>query len=247
MSQQFCETVEETISDTYHSFYGVVGFLGIVVNSTVILFIVVAKQFRIQSIRLLMYLSCVDIFTSFVTFLRVFGAISGFKHNCMLLTAYYFFRLLSTYMTLYLSALTGLDRYLRIKYLEEYPNVFTKRRFKFVMVLYLLICLAQTIAAGILNTKNHVGYAFKYTVPVNVLVFIAVFIFYFLSILKLKEYQKTGTNISEATKGIVKITKVYILDDEKDLKAVYFYCVVFCVFLKNLVAFYEFVVFVIVC
>ena len=28
-----------------------------------------------------------------------------------------------------------------------------------------------------------------------------------------------------------------ILDDEKDLKAVYVYCVVFCIFLENLVAF----------
>ena len=58
--------------------------------------------------------------------------------------------------------------------------------------------------------KNYIGYAFKYAVPVNVLVFTVVFIFYFLSILKLREYQKTGTNISEATKGIVKITKVYL-------------------------------------
>ena len=154
MSQQFCERTEETISETYYPLYGVVGILGMVINSIVILFIVVTKQLRIQSIRLLMYLSCGDIFTSFVTFMRVFGTISGFKPTCTLMAAYYFFRLLSGYMTIYLYALTGLDRYLRIKYLEEYSNVFTKKRFKFVMVLYLLICLEQSIATGMLNTKK---------------------------------------------------------------------------------------------
>ena len=210
MSQQFCERAEETMSETYYPIYGVVGFLGIVVNSMVILLIIVTKQLRIQSIRLLMYLSCVDVFTSLVTLLRAFGVFPGFKHNCLLLATYYFFILLSGYMTFFLFALTGLDRYLRIKYLEEYSNVFTKKRFDFVMVLYVIVSLTQTIVTGVLNTQNYVGYAFKYTVPVNILVFITVFIFYFLSISKLREYQNAGTNISEATKSIMKITKVYL-------------------------------------
>ena len=210
MSRQFCERAEKTILETYYPLYGVTGLLGIIINSIVILLIVVTKQRRIQSIRLLMYLSCVDIFTSFVVFIRVFGAIPGFKHSCMLPSIYYFFQILSVYMSMYLFALTGLDRYLRIKYLEEYPNVFTKKRFQLVMAIYVSISLVQAIVSGILNTTNYIGYAFIYTVPVNVLVLITVFILYFLSILKLREYQRKGTNISEAIKSIMKITKVYL-------------------------------------
>ena len=210
MSEGFCQQALETVRESYVPVYVTVGFIGILVNSIVILLIVKTNQLRYQSIRLLMYLSCVDIFTCSIAFLRFITEIGGIGHNCTVLAAFYFIQIVSFYLTMYLFALTGIDRYLRIKYLEEYSNVFTKERFRFMMVLYLLICLAQSIVTIILNTANYIGYAFTYTFPVNVIVFVLVFISYSLSILKLREYQRTDQNISEHTRGIMKITKVYL-------------------------------------
>ena len=207
MSAKFCDQamVEMTLDSIF--LYVITGVIGIITNSTVVLLICKTRQLKNQSIRLLMYLSYVDIFTSSVLIFRVF---TGSEGTCYRTSIYYYVWISSTYLSLYLFQLTVIDRYLRIKYLEEYPNVFTKSRFHSVIGFYLFTSIVHAIVVGVLNTTNYIGYAFKFSFPVNALGFITIFIFYFLSILKLKEYQRMNRNISEATKGIVRITKVHL-------------------------------------
>ena len=204
---QFCDQVMVEMTPDSIFLFVVTGITGIIVNSIVILLIVKTNQLKNQSIRLLMYLSCVDIFNSTVLIVRVF---TGFERTCYGNAIYFFLRRISICLLLYLFLLSVVDRYLQIKYLDEYPNVFTKNRFRLTIGLYIIISVAQAIVIGFLSTKNYIAYSFWLVFPVNALVSITVITLYFLSILKLKEYQRTNRNISEAIKGTVRITKVYL-------------------------------------
>ena len=209
--RRFCEQYKEAILNTYILLYVVAGFIGITMNSIVIFFITRTRQARRnQSIKLLLYLSMVDIFTSLVSFLRITTLDPGSAENCNLGAIYYTIQLLSFYMSIYLYALTGFDRFLRIKYLEEYSNVFSKKRFYTVLSTYLFICLFQFIITGFLDSQAYIGYTFQFTFPINVIVMILIIVFYVLSMIYLRRYQRTNQNISEATKSVMKITVVYL-------------------------------------
>ena len=115
-----------------------------------------------------------------------------------------------SFSSMHLYALTGFDRFLRIKYLEEYTNVFTKKRFRVVLTSYLALVLFQTVLTVSLNSTNFIGYAFYYTFPINCFVLVFVTLFYTISILKLRRYKRSNESLSEATQMIMNITGVYL-------------------------------------
>ena len=209
-SQEFCKQYVEGISSTFTPLFAIAGFTGIVLNSCVIVCIVKTNQLRNQSIKLLFYLSMVDILSSISALLRIVDLVVGSTENCRVIAVYYTIYTLSFYMSIYLYALTGFDRYMRIKYLEEYENKFSKKRFYIVLIGYLFTCLFQAIMTGILNSSHNIGYASYYTYPISAFILIAIIVFYILSVLKLREYQRTNEHVSDQTQSMIRLTIIYL-------------------------------------
>ena len=170
------------------------GMFGTISNLFVIFVMKVTNQLQNQSIKLLMFLSFADLFSSIATFIRLALVYIGKEVECKVLGWTYFVYLVSIYCTNYLFALTGFDRFLRVFYLEEYGNKFTKSRFLVLMAWYLILVLIQA-GLGYLNFHNHIGYAGSYTMPVNVIVVFLVIVLYVLSIIKLRHYRRMNQSL----------------------------------------------------
>ena len=93
-----------------------------------------------------------------------------------------------------------------MKYLERYSAKFTLKNFNMVMFLYLVSVVTQAGIGTYYNTHHYIGYAGKYTTPFNVLVCTVVIIFYAMSIVMLKTYERVSDEVIQ----VMKITKVYM-------------------------------------
>ena len=195
---------------TFISLYASFGIFGLLLNGFVIQIIKATKQSQNQSIKLLMYLSCVDLVSSIIALGRIPLFVNGEKTSCRTLSWTYFLSLLSIYASNYLFALTGFDRFLRIKYLEDYNQYFTCRRFRVIMAWYVFLTILQSGIGAYFNSKHHIGYASSYVMPINIIVVIITILFYALSIYKLRQLRKTNQAISDATKSVLKVTKIYL-------------------------------------
>ena len=219
MESKFCQQERTNISIEdggikafFVTLYIVCGMFGTISNLFVIFVMKVTNQLQNQSIKLLMFLSFADLFSSIATFIRLALVYIGKEVECKVLGWTYFLYLVSIYCTNYLFALTGFDRFLRVVYLEEYGNKFTKSRFFILMAWYLILVLIQAGLGAYLNFNNHIGYAGSYTMILNVIVVCLVIVLYILSIIKLQYYTRMNQSLSDATKAALKITMVYLYD-----------------------------------
>ena len=157
-----------------------------------------------------MYLSCVDFYSSIIALIRIPLFIHAKRLSCAGLGWSYFFTLISFYSTNYLFALTGLDRFLRIKYLETYDTKFTPLRFRITFCWYCALVIAMPCISTYFNAQHSIGYASKYVLPVNALFTVLTILFYGLSIYQLRRLRKLNQVISDAIKNILNVTIIYM-------------------------------------
>ena len=213
---KFCQqertglTIEDKALHSFIALYGLCGCFGLLANAFVIFIIKTTRQLQNQSIKLLMYLSCVDFYSSIIALIRIPLFIHAKRLSCAGIGWMYFFTLVSIYSTNYLFALTGLDRFLRIKYLDEYNTKFTPLRFRITIYWYFALVIILPTVSAYLNSKHYIGYASKYVLTFNILLVLTTVIFYALSIFKLRRLRKFNQVISDATQNILNVTKVYL-------------------------------------
>ena len=199
------------ISNTFIFLYIFYGVFGIFINTVVVFIIYKTNQIRKRSIRLLAYLSVVDVFSSIVCISRGVVALYVNTVSCTVLKWGYYLLLLSVYASGYLFSLVGLDRYLKIKYLEEYEVKFTNKKFIICLVWYIVLVVAQATVGAVCNWDNYIGYAGKYTTPLNLIeVFVSIFLFV-VSTVKLFKYKRSNPSISVTLKSHIKYTNIYMV------------------------------------
>lgn len=199
------------ISNTFIFLYVFYGVFGIFINTAVFYIIYKTNQIRKRSIRLLVYLSVVDVFSSIVCISRGVIALYVNTVSCTVLKWGYYLLLLSIYASGYLFSLVGLDRYLKIKYLEEYEMKFTNKKLIICLIWYILLVVAQATVGAVFNWDNYIGYAGKYTTPLNLIeVFVSIFLFV-LSTVKLSKYKRSNPSISVTLKSHIKYTSIYMV------------------------------------
>ena len=106
---------------------------------------------------------------------------------------------------------TAVDRYLRVKYLERYSEVFTKMKFFAAEAVVFIIVVTQTVIMWIGPTYLGPGQAAKLTSPLNCLATIVAVTCYFLAIKQLKDYSKTQQEISTEIQRLVQMASMYVL------------------------------------
>eukprot|EP00111_Clytia_hemisphaerica_P011360 TCONS_00033264-protein len=212
----FCQNERFSLSidgKALHAFvvlYGFFGCFGLLANTLVIFLINTVRLLQNQSMKLLMYLSIVDLYSSAIALIRIPLFINAKKLSCAGLTWSYFFMLVSFYSTDYLFALTGLDRFLRIKYLENYGTKFTPLRFRITFCWYCFFVIGIPFVTTYFNAQHSIGYASKYVLPVNGFATVLTIVLYGLSIYQLRRLRKLNQVISDAIENILKVTIVYL-------------------------------------
>ena len=186
------------------------GIFGILINCMVIRAIIVLGQTQNQSIRLLMYLSMIDISNSLHNILRFIFAEYSHLVTCPVAQFLHIFGIFSIYSSVCMFAVTAIDRYFKVYYLEDYERTFTPVRFRITLVWYAILTLLQTFMATYFNLTYYVGYGYFYTKPANIVVILLAAILYVKSTLKLKRYKEVNKTIGENIQNFIKITQVYL-------------------------------------
>ena len=190
-----------------------VAVFSIVINSFLVLLIRKRRRFhKNQSIRLIMYLSVVDIYSC--VFLNV-AYICFLWHKstmpCSVIVFLYGISRFAMYSTAYMALMTGLDRFLHVMYLNEYSSVYTRLRFKISLVGYFVVVLAVTAITTVTNARNGLGSAGKYTVPVNILAVVVNVVMYLVSVHIMRQHKKANIKLSRTSERVVRIAFVYLI------------------------------------
>ena len=170
--------------------------LNFTANSGVIIALVTAKFMRNTSLILLFLLSISDIFLALITQTLFAILIGGYADQtyCTFEMIVQFFAIFLTHTSGYTIACIGFDRYARMRYLNKYSVVVTRRRvFTATFIIYLLSFFQGLLY--VLGTKFDVFEKMK-QVAVGIDFVIALFVvgIYLLTIKVVKDHRKTSQN-----------------------------------------------------
>ena len=190
-----------------------VAVLGIAINSFLV--VLIRKRRRLnknRSFRLIMYLSLVDIYScvflnvAYICYLWLIRSTP-----CPMIVFLYSVSRFGMYSTSYMAVMTGLDRFLHVTYMNEYSNVYTARRFQLSLVAYFVLVLAVTLVTTIANTRNGLGSAGKFTLPVNILAVVVNIFLYLVSVHTIRKHKKANIKLTRSTQRVVHIAFVYLI------------------------------------
>lgn len=207
------DSISSPIKNLLAWIFFTVAVFGIMINSFLVLLIQKRRRFhKNQSIRLIMYLSLVDIYSC--VFLNV-AYICFLWHKttmpCSVIVFLYGVSRFAMYSTAYMALMTGLDRFLHIAYLNEYSTVYTKFRFKLSLVGYFMLVLTVTVVTTVTNTRKGLGAAGKYTSPVNIILVALTILMYLLSVYTMQKHKKDNIKLSRTSQRVVRIALVYLI------------------------------------
>ena len=185
------------------------GVIGIFANYLVIRAIVVLGQNQNQSIRLLMYLSMVDILNAVTNILRFIFANFSNLVTCHVAGFLLILGTFSIYSSIYMFAMTAIDRFFKVHYLEDYQQTFTPVRFRITLAWYAIITIIQTVMTVYFSLTHYIGYGSSYTTPITIVVILVTTILYAKSTLQLRRYKRLNENLAENIQNIIKITQIY--------------------------------------
>ena len=206
--REIYENLDQEAKIILTGFFATWGALGILCNSLVVLCIHKTKQLQIQSIKLIRNFSIIDTFNSIVNFLHLKIILDPHETECMF---YYSLRALilwSIYSSVFMVAITAFDRYIHIKYNNNYSSIFSPFRFKIVHVVYFICAFYQVSISMVITVWKGLYKDLIYTMPSNAIVFIVVVSFYLKSIYLLKKHVNSF-ELSSSKKNIVKIASLY--------------------------------------
>eukprot|EP00111_Clytia_hemisphaerica_P001240 TCONS_00003520-protein len=207
------EDLSQSTKDKLALIYITFGVFGILVNLLLAALIKVTKRFRKnQSMRLIMFLSIIDFQCCLFLNACYILYIWYIKYlHCSCIIVLYGISRFAMYSASYIALLMGLDRFLHIKYLNEYSSVYTKFRFRLSLLLYFILVLILTLVTAILNTKNGLGYAGRYTAPINVCLIVFIVALYVISIFIMRRHKKANIKYSKRTRRVIRVASAYLI------------------------------------
>ena len=191
------------------SSFAVIGFIGVLVNLLVVFVIHRTKQLNVQSIQLFHIFSILDAFTSSINFVHLKAFFDPYQTRCEVYYVLSFLLHWGIYSSSFMVLITGLDRYIHVKYLIDYKVIFTSLRFKMVLVLYFVCVIYQSSITAFMVILKGPKTAGPYTMPLSVLGLIGITYLYSKSIIILKKHSKDSIDISPSKRNIVKIAVFY--------------------------------------
>ena len=202
------ENLDQEAKIILTGFFATLGILGILCNSFVVFCIHKTKQLEIQSIKLFRNFSIIDTFNSIVNFLHLKIILDPQETECMLHYSQRALILWTIYSSVFMVPITAIDRYIHIKYHNNYSSIFSPFRFKIVHVLYFIFVFYQVSISMVITVWKGLYKDLIYTMPLNAIVFIVVVSFYLKSIYLLKLHVNS-IELSSSKRNIVKIASRY--------------------------------------
>ena len=217
MNLTFCEERRshyELLNNTKRTIiivvYVVAGIVGVLVNTFVIYAIKKTRQLHIQSIQLVTFASSFDIANSLINILHVVVLLTIQRLPCIIIEVFQFFVLIALYSSSFLTSLISLDRYMHVRYLNEYSSAYNKCRFRLSLIAFLIVIFWQSTVAISVNATQGSRKAVPYTLPVNIIIFISVITVYGQTIRILKTHKRENRSLSSTKRNIVKLSTVYM-------------------------------------
>ena len=174
----------------------IVMLLNVVANSGVIIVLLMTKFLRNTSLLLLFFLSVSDICLALITqtfFAILIGRYSG-QSYCTFEIIVQFFAIFLTHTSAYTVACIGFDRYARMRYLNRYSTVVTRKR---VFIAFSVICSLSFFQAMlyVIGTKYDVfEKTKKVAVGIDFLMAFTVIGIYLLTIKVVRDYRMNSQN-----------------------------------------------------
>lgn len=171
----------------------IIAIWNLVVNLFVIYGIIKTKQLHNKSFRLIFYLSISDccmavIPQSFLTFILAHDVII-----CQVAYASSFTASVFTHTSLYITCGIAFDRYLRMRYLQNYDHVVGNRRFRVLLFVILLLALLPGflyvvgIYFDIVNMADRIG------IVLDILVGSSTFVIYLRTLRAVRSHRRNST------------------------------------------------------
>lgn len=186
----------------------------LLVNAVVAFVIKTTKQLSNQSIVLTFVMCMIDIFhamfgtTSLSLLVWFTNDIPHIQHIIL-----DFMINLTIAAPATITLLVTVDRFIRIKYLNDYTSVFTAKRFRMSLI-FMFVAIIMQACLGSLVTYRSDGDVNKGKGVVTAAGFCPILIsclIYYLSSMNLRKLQRERTNLSAETKNITKIASLYLI------------------------------------
>lgn len=192
----------------------VVALSSAVTNAIAIKIIIQTGQIRNQSIKLVFYLSVSNVGFALIG-QPVFAAILyyGTELSCTAMRIMLFVIEFFLYSSTYLTGMLGFDRFMRIRYLNSYSQVYSRGRFTASIAVAGFLVLSQT---GLSTMSRFLGLSAVFiTLPINILIFATVACLYGKSIFILKRHEKNVKKMSRTRKTVqlTRLASLYIASD----------------------------------
>lgn len=192
----------------------VTSVFAVVVNLLAILVIIKTKQLSTQSTHLTYVLFMTDIFSSIFSMTSIslvmwFGSTLGCLLNLMLDFLINLFFAAPTLITV----LVSIDRYLHIKYLLDYPLVFTPKRYKMLLGVGFALITFQAVLGTIASIFSNGDGTKGKTVIVGIdfLLILISCVLYGVSYMVLSKKRRNGVSLGSSPKSITRIAGLYLI------------------------------------
>ena len=182
--------------------------LGVLINSLVVFCIHRTKQLDVQSIRLFHNSSIITILNSMTNFVHLKAILDPYETGCIFHYSLTCMLKFAIYSSRFMVPITAIDRFIHIKYHNNYSSIFTPLRFKMIHVVYFICTVYQSSIATVLVALKVDLTSLKFTLPLNVVTALGSIFLYLKSIHLLQRHVDT-TTISTSQRSIVKITSMY--------------------------------------
>lgn len=130
---------------------------------------------------------------------------------CTYLTAERMFSPFTTYATRYITCLIAVDRYMRVKHLQDYHIKFTSFWYRVMLGSYLTSVFSASACHLLSDMYNQPQWIPRLVTPLNIVVLIIFLVLYTKSYIKLRQHVKQSRNISTTNRDLAEITKFYLV------------------------------------
>ena len=190
--------------------------INILTNSLVIASLKITCQLHNLSLRLILLLSISDICAALV--FQTLFAIMLFKYSdkdyCRFDSFVIFFGVFFTHISLYIVVAIGLDRFARMKYLNKYPLIVTKRRVHMTLMAFASLSLLQA-SMCVIGTISSILSTIKVIVLfIDVIIGLTASGVYIVTIFVIKKHRKSARNrhlLANVDKAVTKIASCILL------------------------------------
>ena len=185
-----------------------------IINAVMVSTIIKRKQYRIQSIKMSLYLSISDLLTALITQpIFNYQMRIGKNHNCVRMVLFQLFEWLFPQFSFNILTLIILDRFMHIKYLTRYADVMTPRKVNGFICIVFGITVLECMFVTIGSVYKLATVAKRIAVSViHVLMLLSDFTLYFASLYILRRYKKdSGKALRDHVQKITKMAFYYLL------------------------------------